>query len=110
MLASLLNVPNDELAWQVWSFNNRAQNAEIRAAILKQKNVNLSEYPLDPIPFDDLTTWLAWNQQAHNDFNGVLGLQGNDLEGVNFEDAGQKQAWLYLNYQELYSASAALSI
>jgi hypothetical protein len=110
MLAALLNIPSNEQEWSVWGRNNYDVNAQIRLAILAQKNISLPEYPLDPIPFFDLQTWLMNNQQAHIDFTSSLGQQSSDLISVDLNDENQKQAWIFLNYMELQSACQTLGI
>lgn len=110
MLANLLNVPQSPLDWEQFFWNNRTQIDEIRQAILKQFNVNLTEYILYPVAENSLQDFLINNSQSHQDFNAALRLQGSDLESVDFKDDKQLKAWIYLNYQELYSASAALGI
>jgi len=110
MLVNLLNVPASDLEWERWLFDNRNQNTEIRQAILRKKNINLTEYVLYPFAQGDVQTFLINNSQSHTDFNSVLGLQGADLLNVDVSDKQQLGAWVYLNYQELYSASQALGI
>lgn len=110
LVPALFEVPRTGLDWSRWSFNNKTAIDEIRQAILAQKSVNLPQYVLDPINFNAFYNWLTVNQQAHNDFNGVLHLQGDDLESVDIRDERQLEAWIYLNYQEIYSARAALNI
>lgn len=75
--------------------------------------INLTVYQVYPVNLNDpqaVQTFLENNQQAHDDFNGALGLPGVDLEGVDIKDKKQLEAWTFLNYQELYDASAALEI
>ena len=112
MLPALLNIPRSEGDWRIWSFNHRDQHDLIRQAILVKYNINLNAYPLDPIPEseDGLLQWLAWNQQSHDDFTGVLNLQSSDLESVDFKNASQTEAWIFLHYEEHFSAAAALGI
>ena len=85
---ALLNLPKTGNDWSFWSFNNRLEIERIRQAIYTQSNgvTSLFEYQLDPIDFNDVTNWIARNQQAHDDFNQALGLYGVDLEGVDFTD------------------------
>ena len=109
-LYDLLNVPRSQTDWEVFSFANRDQITAIRQAILKQYNLNLTDYQLYPINFNNFKDWLQNNEQAHQDFNSVLGLQSSDIEELNPQDEKQLTAWIYLQYQELYSASAALKI
>lgn len=110
LVAALLEVPRSARDWALWSFNNRACCDEINQAVQTQYSVNLPRYPLDPIPFNNFAQWLAWNQQTHTGFNGVLGLQGTDLEALDPTNVQQLEAWVYLNYQELFAARARLRI
>ena len=109
-LSNLLNVPRSPTDWEEFFFNNRQQNTAIRQAILTQKGINLTEYILYPVDEHSFQTFLINNQQAHQDFNSVLGLQSSDIEELDPKNEQQLQAWIYLQYQELYSASAALNI
>jgi hypothetical protein len=112
VLPALLNVPKNDAEWNIWSLAHRDQHDIIRAAILAQYNVNLASYPLDPIPFskEALYQWLVWNEQSHDDFNSVLGLQSSDLESVDLTDAKQKEAWIWLHFLEHQSAADKLQI
>lgn len=110
MLANLLVVPNTEADWAIWSFSNRSEVDRINEAILKQKGVNLPQYPLDPINFSSLFTWLSYNAQAHIAFNSVLGLQSNDLLAVDLRNIRQRVSWIFANYLEVQSAQNALDI
>lgn len=110
MLVTLVTTPTNASEWAVWSYAHRDSHALIRQAIQAQFNINLIEYPLDPIPFDSLTQWLDWNQQAHNDMNGVLGTQSSDLQEADFNDPAKLQAWIYLHRREHETASSILKI
>ena len=110
MLAVLKAVPDGPAELDRWAFHNRAQVDLIRAGIQAQKNVNLTQYQLYPVDLDNPGTWLENNQQAHNDFNQVLGLQGHDIEFVDFNNRAQLEAWVALAYMELFDASAALGV
>ncbi len=80
------------------------------AGVAQSSTINLFQYQLDPINFDDPQQWLENNAQTHDDMNGVLGLQGTDLQGVDLKDKNQLNAWIFLHYQEHYSAHQALGI
>lgn len=110
MLALLLEVPKNADEWARWSFHHRLQHDAIRQAIQTQKGVNTNAYILDPVNFNSPKDFLERNQETHNEMNAPLGLQGSDLEDVNLSDARELEAWVYAEYQELFSASQALGI
>jgi hypothetical protein len=99
-IQSLLNVPKDPRGWSYFSFNNREDHDEIRAAILAQKSVRLNRYVLDPIAPEDLPGWLQRHAQSHIEANAALGTQGQDLQDVNLKDEKQLVAWIWNHYQE----------
>lgn len=72
--------------------------------------INLPDYVIDPIPDNDLKGWIERNQELHNDMNGQLGLQGSDLQDVDFDDQKQLQSWVYLHFIEHQSAEQTLGI
>lgn len=72
--------------------------------------VNLAEYQLYPINFQQFQNFLENNSQAHDDFNSVLGLQSSDIEELDPKDLNKLQEWIYLNYKELESACEQLKI
>jgi hypothetical protein len=110
MLAALLNVPDTEEDWSIWSYNNYDCVNQIRQAILAQKGIQLPEYQIEPISFSDINTWLENNQQAHVDFTNALGISSVDLTDTDLRDPQQRQSWIYLNFQELNSACQTLKI
>ncbi len=108
MLAACLSVPESEADWQNFAWNNKFQIDLIRQAINKKYGTLLQEYIL--VPFANGTQWLQNNASAHSDFNSVLGLQGHDLDELDFTNADEVASWINLAYQELFDASAALEI
>lgn len=110
VLALLINVPQTDQDWDRWSFSNQDALAQIRDAILAQKNIDLPSYQVWPIDFDDIDNFLDANQQAHTDFLGVLGQNGNDLLHVDLKDPNQRQSWVFLNWMELSNACQTLKI
>lgn len=110
MLASLLNVPKTKEELDRWSWSHRTSHTKIRAAIQAQKNVNLSDYQIDPIPLDNTTQFLQNNQQLHSDMNGQLGLQGSDLQDADLSKPEVLEGWVYSHYKEHSDAESALKI
>lgn len=110
MLAVLLEVPNSPEQWNRFAFHNQDQITLMQAAVLAQYGVNLPAYVLFPLNTEEPDQWLFNNQAAHNDINGVLGLQGHNVQDLDFSDPDGVTAWINLNYQELYDASIALGV
>ncbi len=75
-----------------------------------QKNINLADYLIDPIPSNNTADWLDNNSQLHREMNAALGLQSVDLESVNTQNERELQAWVWSHYQEHRSAEQALQI
>ncbi len=110
MRALLLEVPQSAADWERWSVHHRQDHDLIRQAIQQQGGPNLPQYPLDPIALDQPQQFLAWNQEAHSEMNGVLRAQGSDLEDVDFNDRRQMEAWIFLHYQEHLTAGDRLGV
>lgn len=113
MLANLVTVPQTAQDWALWGFAHRDHHLLIRNAIQAQVGINLQTYDLDPVPFNDpdaLFNWLERNQLAHNDMDTTLNLQGSDLGSVDFSNANQAQAWVYLHLMEHTAAGDKLGI
>ena len=111
MLANLLNSPRSDVDWSIWSFSNQQAVIEIQRAIVGKGGPSLPQYQLDPIAAaDGRRQFLEWNAQSHIDFNAELGLSGVDLQSVDLDQENQRQAWVFLNYQELYTACSKLGI
>lgn len=103
-------MPNSEAEWNAWSFAHRTSHQLIISAVKQQKQVDLQEYPVDPINFDRVTDMLASNQQMHIAFSGALGLQSVDLGSVDFKDDAQVRAWIFLHYSSHRDAEIALGV
>lgn len=110
MIAALLEVPGTSEEWDRWAYHNRTANDLIRQAIQQQYSVPLTEYPLYPLDVSSPDQWLWWNQLAHQDFMGTLGLQSHDIESVDFKNRAELEVWIYLNYMEVYDASNKLGV
>lgn len=108
-IQNLLNVPLTPGDWTRWSFAHAQVHRAIRQA-LAAENFGTGDYILDPINPQAIEEWLSRVQQTHTEMNAALGLQSNDLTGVDFNDAAQTVAWIYLNWQEDNAAMQALKL
>ena len=110
MLASLLDVPDEEAKLREWLFQNAEHHQLIQGAIQRQVGKNLPLYVLDPVNMRQFDKWLQDHQAAHTDFNSLLGLQSNDLESVKWDDPIQKRAWGNIHYLEHLAVASVLKI
>jgi len=100
-IANLLNV-NSDAEFAGFSFSNADHHTLIvqNINLLLPASQALTFYILDPIADFDLQNWLRRHQQAHNDINLALSIQGTDLTDVDFQKSDQREAWAELHYVE----------
>ena len=109
-LANLFNVPRTDAERAAWSFSHMAHHRDINAAIYRLIKVALPEYILDPIDITDSGQWEDQHQLMHDNQNQVLGIQGQDLTGVDWNNPQIMEAWVFLNSNEHYQAAQILEI
>jgi hypothetical protein len=109
-LANLYNTPESDEHFLVWSFSNQDQHNQIARALAARKSVNIPDFPLDPIPMNDVSGWARQHQAAHNNFTQALGIGGVDLTDVNLKDPGELAAWIRLHAEEHRQAAQILGI
>lgn len=110
MLPAVLNVPNTEAEWDVWAFNNAQEIKRCNTKIVQLGGPQFPDFPLYPIPWFAINTFLQNNQQAQFNITAILGQQSADLESVDLKDTAQKTAWVYLVHQQLFDAQQKLGI
>lgn len=110
MLPYIAEPPPGQSGLNTWIYHHAKDHEELRQAVQARLGINLPLLVLDPLVPQDVKGWLERHQQSHNNFNAVLGLNGNDLSVVDFNNRDQAQAWFWLNFQEHQSAHQALAI
>lgn len=109
-LANLYNVPTTDEERAQWSFSHMAHHRDIAQQIYNLLKIALPEYILDPINLDDTGTWEDQHQLMHDTQNQLLGIEGQDLTGVDWKDPNLTAAWIFLNASEHFQASEILEI
>jgi hypothetical protein len=109
-LNAIIGIPDTDKGFNEWLQWHYQDHLAIHAAVQAQYGANTPIYVLDPLDPNDLTVWLTNHQNMHNDFNGILGLQAQDLSDVDFKNKGQRTEWLFLNFEEHRAAHLALEI
>lgn len=100
MIAALFNIPGDFATFKRFSFHNNDAHVLASRFLRSQFGLSVDEYPLDPIPENDIEGWLYTHQAAHNAINGALGLSGNDLTAVDVTKKEQLINWIEIHANE----------
>lgn len=90
-----------------WFFDNHQQHVAINQAAMA-KNIKIGSYLIYPASLANVSDFLQQHQRWHNDMNSALGIAGNDLSEVDFSNDRQKDAWMFLHYQEHLAAVTLL--
>ena len=109
-LANLYNVPTSDSERAQWSFSHMAHHRDINAKIYLLLKIALPEYILDPVNLDDTGTWEDQHQLMHDTQNQLLGINGQDLTGIDWKNQNLLAAWIFLNASEHFQASEILEI
>jgi hypothetical protein len=109
-LPPLLNTPTTQETSNTWSFHHQDHHIQIVDTLQRNYNTFIATYIVDPIPQSDMGQWFLRHQAAHNDFNGVFGLDGNDLSSVDWSNEQQREAWIQLHFQEHQTIDGILRI
>lgn len=109
-VADIANIPVDQPTLLIWSFSHMAHHRDINRRIYELDVIALPEFPLDPLNPNDPETFLEQHQIMHNNQNAILGIAGQDLSEVNFQDKVELSTWIYLNFIEHQQAGNILGV
>lgn len=91
-------------------FQHWQEHQDIVQALQKQLGIQLHSYIIDPMPLKDFRAWLIRHQYYHNDMNGLLQIQGSDLQGLDLKNPEVVRQWMWTNFQEHQAVNAVLGI
>jgi hypothetical protein len=109
-LANLYNVPGTDVERAQWAFSHMAHHRDIALRIYTLLKIALPEYILDPIDPNDVGQWEEQHQTMHDNQNQILGIQGQDLTGIDWKNSNLMAAWIQLNGSEHFQAADILEI
>jgi hypothetical protein len=109
-LADLYNVPGSDSERAFWTFAHMAHHRDINHAIYLLTKTALPEYILDPVDPHDTGQWEYQHQTMHDNQNAILGIQGQDLTGIDWNNQNLLAGWVWLNANEHYQAANLLKI
>jgi hypothetical protein len=96
-VADLFNAPKTDREVAAWSFAHMAHHRDLNAQVFKLHNILLPEYVLDPIVPASIQGFLNLHQIMHNNLDLILGVSGNDLSQVDWDNVSEREGWIYLN-------------
>ena len=109
-LPNILTVAPTEDGWKDFWFNNWIEHQEICQQIQASTNtavppapnngINNTVYIITPWVDEDANGILQRHQEYHDDMNLALGLQGQDLSVVNFDNPTSLRDWVWNHYLE----------
>ena len=100
----------DSRSMEEWALHHWGEHNEVRQAIQAQGKGNLIQRELYPVNWEDWQALALRHQLAHNEENGVLGIAGTDLQGVNFRDKREAEEWHFSHFREHLEQRTALKI
>jgi hypothetical protein len=108
VLPALLNFSLENLKYFI--FHNKDQHDRIASAILSQKNIQLTDYPIYPVSEESIRSFFLSHQTMHNDVNSILGFPGSDLSEIDFKDDRKVEYWKAQHFLEHYQWTQALKL
>lgn len=108
MLPALSNIPHTEEDWRHWAWHHRDSHDRIRRAISKTYGIDLSDFQVEPINPNDLSSFLQNNSSLHAGMNSVLQLQSANLQDANLQEPRELEAWIKIHAIEHYFVEAKL--
>lgn len=108
-IASLFNVPGTEDEMNTWAFSHMADHRDIIRAVRNRYGLSLQEFALDPLPVNNMSTWLYQHQIMHNEMNSVFGLTGFNLVGVDIKNQDSLAGFILSNGVEHRAAQKAIA-
>ena len=101
-VATLFNLPDprDPRSMAEWSFSNADSHLQIILAIQRKHGKLLTSYVLDPLPVEDIPTFLQRHQAMHADMASVTGIGTNNYTAIDFNDPSAVAYYFQLHAAE----------
>ena len=109
-LGPLFNIPRTPEQWAEFAFANFDSHNKIADGIFKKYGLVIQTFPLDPIPWWDFPTWARNHQLAHDQQDGILGIQGADYTTGDLSREDQLANFIRLHGDEHQVAEQMLGV
>jgi len=107
-LPHILYPPPGAEGMRSWLFAHWQDHLAIVDDLNRKLGLNLPVYVIDPLPQKDMRSWLQRHQAYHIDMNGLLQIQGSDLQGLDLKDPENVRQWMFQNFLEHQAIRAVL--
>lgn len=101
---------DDPRSREEWSFHHGDHHVAVHGAIQAQGGGNAIVWQLYPINWKDWDAYALRHQSAHDSVNQVLGINGSDLTGVDFNNQLEAENWHFRHFAEHLSWNTRLDI
>lgn len=109
-IAALFNVPEGREELDTWASAHARHHVDINRYIYQRTGLSLPEFVLEPIDPNNIAGWDEHHVIMHQNQDALLGIDGYDLSGVDFNDLDNLTAWIQLNAVEHREAEDILQI
>lgn len=109
-LAAVLYPPPTKQGWREWSFANFNHHQAIDAAIVDVLGVAAQHYRIWPVDESNFDDWLEQHQLSHSLYNQILGIDGQDLTGLDLKDKNKREGWFFIHYIQHQAAAQILKL
>lgn len=109
-LAAILFPPPEPTGWDEWMLQHLAHHQAINQGIKTTKGITPFQFQIYPFNPKDAQNWLEQHQQQHNVTNSILGIGGQDLSILDFNDRKSIDSWTYLHWIEHQAAGSILGM
>lgn len=105
-LAQISATPSTQDELNSWSLSHADHHTNIILAINRRQTAasttltQFTTYVLDPLDPENMSTWLYQHAVMHNQMNQALGIQGYDLNSLDWNDEGSVADWMAKNWDE----------
>lgn len=109
-LAAVLYPSPTPQGWTEWTFHNLNHHEAIDTSMQQVLGIMPTAYRLWPVTEDSFQDWLEQHQLAHTLFNEVLGINGQDLTGLDLKDKQNREAWMFEHFIQHQAAAQTLGL
>lgn len=109
-LADIASIPRTPEELKRWAFCHYVHHVDINRVIERKYQTVIPTFDISHIDPSNDGVWVYQHQLMHTNMDQILGISGNDLLGLDFNNPAILKAWLFLHLPEHQQASASLGV